>query len=69
MNRSYLATDKNIELNRLREEQEQKEDAEAEQGYAWERAQRREPLADLSKETTGCIDFSYLVFVYVCFCI
>jgi hypothetical protein len=50
-------------MDRLREEQERKEDAEIEQLLATEKAQRRQPLADLSKKSTGtkrCIKFIYL---------
>ncbi|CAF4619717.1 unnamed protein product [Rotaria socialis] len=50
--KTYLVTTTNSELTRLREEQERKEDAEAEQETPWEKIQRRQPLADLSKKTT-----------------
>ena len=40
-------------MDRLREEQERKEDAEIEQQIAAEKIQRRQPLADLSKKSTG----------------
>ncbi|CAF3620216.1 unnamed protein product [Rotaria sordida] len=50
--KSYLVTSTNVEFDRLREEQERKEDAEAEQEVAWEKIQPRQPLADLSKKTT-----------------
>ena len=58
--RSYLVTSTNLELDRLREEQERKEDEEMEQESVWERLQRRQPLADLSKKSTGTTDFLYL---------
>ncbi len=42
-----------MEIDRLREEQERKEDAEIERQLAQEKIQRRQPLADLSKKSTG----------------
>ncbi|CAF2392085.1 unnamed protein product [Rotaria sp. Silwood2] len=50
--KSYLVSSTKAELDRLREEQERKEDAEAEQELAWEKIQPRQPLADLSKKST-----------------
>ncbi|UJR35659.1 hypothetical protein I4U23_028409 [Adineta vaga] len=50
--KSYLVTSTNVEFDRLREEQERREDAEAEQEYPNENIQRRQPLADLSKKST-----------------
>ncbi len=52
-NRSYLVTSTDIEIDRLREEQERKQDAEAEQELVQQKIQRRQPLADLSKKSTG----------------
>ncbi len=40
-------------MEQLREEQQRKEDAELEQELALEKSQRRQPLADLSKKTSG----------------
>ncbi|CAF0945313.1 unnamed protein product [Adineta steineri] len=50
--KSYLVTSTDALLDRLREEQERKEDAEAEQERLYEAIQRRQPLADLSKKST-----------------
>ncbi|CAF0867335.1 unnamed protein product [Adineta ricciae] len=51
--KSYLVTSTSVESDRLREERERKEDAEAEQEFLNEDIQRRQPLADLSKKSTG----------------
>jgi len=59
--RSYLVTSINVEIDRLREEDEQRQDTEAERAIIWEKIHRRPPLADLSKKTTGL----RLVFVVV----
>ena len=48
-----MVTSTNVELIRLREEQERREDEEAEVEAALDKAQRRQPFADLSKKSTG----------------
>ncbi|CAF1613840.1 unnamed protein product [Adineta ricciae] len=50
--KSYLVTSTSVESDRLREERERKEDAEAEQEFLNDEIQRRQPLADLSKKST-----------------
>ena len=53
LDRSYLVTSTNSEWTRLREQQEQREEDEAEMESLWEKIERRQPLADLSEKTTG----------------
>lgn len=59
--RTYLVTTVSTEIESLREEQERREEDEAEQELPWEKIQRRQPLADLSKKTTGI----YFIFLFL----
>lgn len=63
INRSYLVTSINVELDRLREEQERREDAAAaaaaEQELLSDKTQPLQPLADLSKKSTGMNEFFF----------
>jgi len=54
--KSYLVTSTNLELIRLREEQERREDEQAEAESTLYKEQRRQPFADLSKKSSDTVN-------------